>query len=142
MTPKEYLQQVSRAEKELETLRARVRHYESLGFSITSHTSDASIRSSTPHSRVESAAVGIVDTLKDIQGKIGAYNAIVREAEKLIDQVPQDIYRRILTLRYLCGHSFPTISDEMQYKDRNSIYRAHGYALQEFGRVMRNAGKG
>ena len=142
MSPKEYLQQVARAERELETLRARVRHYESLGFSITSHTSDAPVKASTPSSRVETAAVGIVDALSDIQGKMVAYNAIVKEAEKLIELVPQENYRRILTLRYLCGHSFPTISDEMKYVDRNSIYRAHGWALREFGKVMRYARQG
>ena len=142
MSPKEYLQQVSRAERELSLLRARARHYESIGLSITGSASDAPIRASTPHSRVETAAIGIVDTLRDIDAKIGAYNAIVSKAEKLIDSMPTENYRRILTLRYLCGMSFRSISDEMRYTDRNSVYRAHGYALLEFGKVMRIGGNG
>ena len=60
----------------------------------------------------------------------------MRRAEKLIEKVPQENYRRILTLRYMCGMSFPGISDEMRYTDRNSVYRAHGWALVEFGKVM------
>ena len=88
---------------------------------------------------MENAAIGIVDTLRDIEAQIRAYTVTVNEAEKLIKKVPQENYRRILTLRYLCGMSFRSVSDEMQYTDRNSIYRAHGYALLEFGKVMRNA---
>lgn len=139
MSPKEYLQQVARAERELKTLRLRVQHYESMGFSITSRTGNGPIQASTPHSKVENAAIGIVDTLRDIEAQIRAYTVTVNEAEKLIKKVPQENYRRILTLRYLCGMSFRSVSDEMQYTDRNSIYRAHGYALLEFGKVMRNA---
>jgi hypothetical protein len=87
-------------------------------------------------SRVESAAVGIVDALQDINAKIGAYAAIVGHAEKLIEQVPQERYRRLLSLCYLCGWKLAKVGDELKYSDRTSVYRAHGWALVEFGKVM------
>ena len=77
MSPKEYLMQVARAERELKTLRAKLRHYEDIGLTITRHSTDTPVRASRGSSRVENAAVGIVDVLSDIEGKIRAYTAIV-----------------------------------------------------------------
>ena len=87
---------------------------------------------------METAAVGMIDTLTALNAKLGAYETIVGYAEKLIDQVPQETYRQILSLRYLAGMSLRSVSDEVGYRDRNSIYRAHGWALAELGKVMRS----
>lgn len=86
-------------------------------------------------------AVGIIDALSRLNANLGAYEKIVSDAEKMIEQVPQENYRLILTYRYLCGMGFPRIGEELRYKDRNSIYRAHGFALIEFGKVMRKNGQ-
>ena len=136
-----YLQQVATAEHDLVTLRARVAHYEDLGLSITSHMSSTPVQGQKGASRVETAAVGIVDGLQSINAKIGAYEAIVSHAENLIGRVPQEPYRRLLTLRYLCGWKLPRIGDELRYTDRNSVYRAHGWALVKFGEVLEKDGK-
>ena len=138
---KQYLLRVAAAEREIKTLRARARHYEDLGLSITSHFSDTPVTASRGSSRVETGAVGIVDTMRDLNANLGAYEAIVRDAEMMIKKVPQENYRRLLTLRYLCGMSFRSVSDEMDYKDRNSVYRAHGWALLEFGKVISESDK-
>jgi len=50
--------------------------------------------------------------------------------------VPQERYRQILTYRYLCGWTFRSISDELEYNDPNSVYRAHGWALHEAQTVL------
>ena len=93
-------------------------------------------------SRVESAAVGFVDTLQAIQGKIRAYSSIISDAEKMIDKIPQERYRTILKLHWLAGMSLPSVGDEMGYRDRNSIYRAHGWALWELEHVLNEDGMG
>lgn len=136
---KEYLFRASAAERELRTLKAMVDHYEDLARTITTRYGNASGKPSTPSSRVETAAVGIVDTLGDIQGKMVAYRAILDDARKMIEKVPQENYRRILTLRYLCGMKLPKVGEEMRYTDRNSIYRAHGYALLAMGNVLEDS---
>ncbi len=140
--PKAYLERVLKAEKELRDLKQRVNHYEDLGLNITSHMSDAPVSHSMGSSRVETSAVGMIDTMSTINANLRAYEAIVREAEKLIDKIPQERYRRILKLRYLCDMSFRSIGDELRYTDRNSVYRAHGYALVEMGRVLDEDGIG
>jgi len=107
--------------------------------SLTAFRTDTPVTASRGSSRTESVAVGIVDTLDALNAKLGAYSAIVRYAEEMIEKIPQENYRRLLSLRYLAGMSFRSVSDEMNYTDRNSVYRAHGWALVELGKVMRNA---
>lgn len=118
-------------------IKARIAHYRDLGLSITAFKTDTPVTASRGSSRVETAAVGTVDALSALNANLGAYTAITGYAEKLINQIPQENYRRLLTLRYLAGMSFRSVSDELRYTDRNSVYRAHGWALVELGKVMR-----
>ena len=118
-------------------LAAKKRHYEDMGFSISPKLTGMPGSGQRGISKVELAAVGMVDILMDIQDKIAEHAAIIQEAENLIARIPQEKYRQLLTLRYIVGMSWPSISDEMGYKDRNSVYRAHGYALIEAGKVKK-----
>ena len=136
MTAKEYFQGIYQAESELKSLRARLAHYEDLGLTITSDTSAVGGHQAGT-SRVELAAVGMVDSMRALQDRISSYAARITEAEELINSIPQEKYRQILTYRYLCGWSFKSISDELRYTDPNSIYRAHGWALSEAQKIMR-----
>ena len=133
---------MTQAEKDLKVLKARLRHYEDMGLSITSKMQDAPVSRSKGSSRVETAAVGFVDTLQAIQAKIRAYTVIIDDAEKMIEKIPQEHYRRVLSMIYLAGMSMPSVGDEMGYKDRNSIYRTHGWALWELEHVLREEGIG
>ena len=81
------------------------------------------------------AAVGMVDVLSALAAQIEKHARIIQDAENLIARIPQEKYRQLLTLRYLAGMSWQSISDEMGYKDKNSVYRAHGYALIAAGKV-------
>ena len=135
MTSKEFFLQVKKAETELKMLQARLRHYEDLGLSSTSNIS-ASGGHQKGNSRVEQAAIGIVDATKDLNDKIRHYSAIITRAEHVIGQIQQEKYRQILSYRYLSGWSFRSISDELKYSDPRSIYRAHGWALAEAQKIL------
>lgn len=141
MTPKEYLLQVASAERQIRSIRARIDHYRDLTIGSGMNMDNTPVTHSKGSSRTEMIAVGIIDALSRLNANLGAYEKIVSDAEKMIEQVPQENYRLILTYRYLCGMGFPRIGEELRYKDRNSIYRAHGFALIEFGKVMRKDGK-
>ena len=119
-----------------------MRHYEDMGLKITSQMSDAPVSHKNASSRVESAAVGFLDVVDTIQGKLRAYSSIIDDAEKTIDKIPNERYRMILKLHWLAGMSLPSVGDEVGYKDRNSIYRAHGWALLELEHVLQNDGMG
>ena len=124
------------AEREIRSINARIRHYREMGIGSPGNMTNTPVTHSKGSSTVEMAAVGIVDTLNALDANLGAYTAIVKDAENKIKRIPQENFRRILTMRYLADMSFRSVSDEMRYEDRNSIYRAHGFALIEMGRVL------
>ena len=135
MTAKEFFRQVRRAESELKVLNTRLQHYQDIGFSIGG-SSGVVGHSSRSSSKVEMAAIGAVDVLQDLERQKREFLAIIARAEQVIAQVKQDKYRKILSYRYLCGWSFRSISDELEYSDPNSVYRAHGWALSEAAKII------
>ncbi len=131
MRAKDYFQRVWEAEQDLRRLKEVKRHYEDLGLSITGRIDTIGGGKGGISSRVESAAVGMVDSDLMIAEQIARYQQIIMEAEKVIGKIDCAKFRQILTLRYLAGWSFSAITDELGYSDRTSIYKAHGFALKE-----------
>ena len=140
MKAKEFFSQVRRAEKELKILNAKLRHYEDIGLSIGG-SSGVIGNKQKGTSRVELAAIGAVDVFRELYDQQKEYMAIIARAEQIIRNIPQERYRQILNYRYLCGWSFRSISDELAYKDQNSVYRAHGWALREAQRIINLQGE-
>lgn len=131
MYAKNYFQRVARAERDLRTITARIRHYQELGLlSPPPDSQGAPGGTKNPSSRVETAAIGIVDTTAALMARAAEYQRMITEAETVINQLSQDNFRRILELHYLCGMSLSSVSDEMRYRNPNSIYRAHSWALR------------
>ena len=135
MTAKEFFRQVRRAESEIKVLNVKLSHYEDLGFSMGGAAGVIGNKQKGS-SRVEMAAIGAVDVLRDLEEQRREYIAIIARAEQIIRAIPQEKFKRVLDYRYLCGWSFRSISDELRYKDPNSIYRVHGFALTAAQRVM------
>jgi len=136
MTAKEFLSKVLKAEHELEIIAEKKRHYNDLICSIGANTGKAVILKPTGASKTETAAVGLVFLNERLLQKEKEYAALVMKAEELIDKLPQDKFRKVLTYRYLCKDSWKTIRDKMDYKDEKSALRCHGYALREFQKLM------
>jgi hypothetical protein len=135
MRAKDFFRQVINAESQLRQLKSRLRHYEDIGLTITSNGSGTG-NGQRGTSRVELAAIGMVDATAHLIDEIKKYQSIVNRAEAVISRIPQEKYRQILTYKYLCGWSFRSISDELAYNDPNSIYRAHGWALAAAQRIL------
>ena len=141
MKAKDYFRRVLAAEIELKMIRAKIRHYQDIGYSITGGTMDSPVVShSRGASKVESAAMGIFDATRALEDQMKEYLSVIREAERIVSQVPQMKYREILTLRYMAGWSFRSISDELKYEDPKSIYKAHGYALAAAQQIIDKIG--
>ena len=87
-------------------------------------------------SRVEAAAMGIFDATRALQEQEKEFVHLIQQAEKIIASVPQEKYRQILTLRYLAGWTWKSISDELRYEDSKSVFKAHGYALREAQKIL------
>ena len=137
MRAKDYFRRVSAAETELKLIRAKIRHYEDIGYSITGGSMDSPVVShSRGSSRVETAAMGIFEATRALQEQEKEFVYIVHQAEQIIASVANERYRMILTLRYLAGWTWRSISDELRYEDSKSVYKAHGYALREAQKVL------
>ena len=135
MKAKDFFQQVRIAEKELKILNAKLRHFEDLGMSMGG-ASGVIGNKHRGSSRVELAACGAVDATMDLEKQRREYMAIIAHAEQVIKQIAQERYRMILEYHYICGKSLRWISDELEYKDQNSIYRAHGWALSAAQKIL------
>ena len=129
MRAKEFMEQVQRVEKELKVLRLRREHYIELATMTSPSGSGMPGKKGDVSSRTETAAVALVDLAAELDKRITEYSVIVKQAEELIEKIPQEKFRAFLTLHYLCGMSMRSCSDELGYKDSKSIYRVRGFAL-------------
>lgn len=137
MKAKAYFQQVAHAEHDLKLLRAQLRHYRDMGYSITGGSIDSPVVChSRGSSRVEASAVGIYDITRRLEEQERQCLDIISKANAVIEKMKHEKYRDILTYRYLCGWSWKSISDDLRYKDEKSVYRAHGWALMEAQEIL------
>lgn len=135
MRAKDFFRQVRVAEAELKTIEAKISHYEEMGMSFGGIAGGTG-KGPRSASRVEIGAVAAADALTDLMELREAYKAIAGRAEHIIQQIDQVRYRQILSYHYVCGKSLRWISDELDYSDPNSIYRAHGWALRAAQRII------
>lgn len=136
MRAKEFFMRARHAEADIERLEAMIEHWESVGTGITSKWGYTPPGSGANHSKVELAVLGIVAAEEGVLSELEAYRKIVLEAEKVISMISQSRFRQILSLHYLAGLSLAEVGTRLKYQDRNSIYRAHGYALSEAQKII------
>ena len=136
MKAKAYFARASAAERDLKRLEALRDHYDSVGKAITSQWGGTGGGAHNNSSKVETAAVGITDSETDFMVELAKYRAVVNEAENVISRIQQVRFRQILTLHYLAGLALPDVADRLGYKDRDSVYRAHGWALLEAQKII------
>ena len=135
MKAKEYMQHVAKAERELKLITAKRRHFQDLAESMGGGMGTTAAKPSGA-SRVECAAVALADLTTELDVKAAEYTAMIRKAEGLINKLPQEKFRQVLTYKYLVGMSWKSISDEMKYQDEKSVFRTHGYALRELQKLL------
>lgn len=136
MQAKVFMEQVRRAEEELKLIQAKRRHYHELATMAGIGGGSVGSQHTGATSRVETAAVNIVDLTTALDVKEAEYVQLIQKAEQLIDRIPQFKFRQVLTLHYLAGMTMKSVSDEIGYKDEKSVYRARGYALRELQKLM------
>jgi len=140
MTAKEYLQQIRNAHKRIQTLEARREQLRSDMYSIKSPAG------SMNPDKVQSSMTG--DALIKIIAQVDSMERdIVRELRKLyclqrtitnqIDGIKDERYHTILYQRYVLFYMWEQIAVNMGIEIR-WVYRLHGKALQEFGRIYSN----
>ena len=135
MRAKAFFLRVLQAEHNLDLLRKQREHWEDMSAKLGG-VSDVKIQVTEMRSPTEDAAVHLADLLQEIDEQEKKYLEIVKEARWVIEQIPQERFREVLTLRYICRHSWKTIWDEMDYRSEKSALHVHGYALKAAEKIL------
>ena len=136
MTIKQYFESVRQAERELKLIRRQQEHTLELATRMGGAGGETHIRSPGIRSPVETAGIRLADLSSELQSEAERYLALIEEARRLISRIPQERFREVLTLRYICGHSWRTVRDEMDYAGEKSVYKVHGWALQAAEKIF------
>jgi DNA-directed RNA polymerase specialized sigma24 family protein len=135
MTAKEYLQEIAKYKRMIETkVRQRKKLRESLSF-IEGVSYDRGKVQSSPHDKLSESVIRVVDMDRDIENTIREYNEELLRRVDRINMLDRPEYIQILTLRYVDGLSFEAIAVEMNYSYYHTCH-LHGDALREFQGVM------
>lgn len=134
MTPKEYLLQVQYLKRRVRNAQDKVHEIEAMMQSVRAiqydkisvQTSPAGDRLAADMIRLEAAREMMIQQAAD-------YYTIYQTIEGQIITMDPALYRDILTLRYLQGHSLQQVARLLKYSDKY-ILNEHGKALAEFGR--------
>lgn len=140
MTAKEYLRQIAVLDAKINRRQKEVEELKTLATHITTTAEGDRVQSSGSMDRM----AGIVARWVDLEEEIGQMiDHLVEVKHRIIGEIHQltdDRYIRILEMRYVDRETFEQIAVTMHIDIRH-IFRLHGYALQEFTKVVLNKRK-
>lgn len=138
MTAKEYLRNISVLD---EKIKANLKHIDDLRARATSIGSSSNLEaervqggSSNPD-KVGNLVCKIDEYEREVNEIIDAYVDAKEEAMSMIDKLDNGLYIEILTMRYFEEKSFEEIAVTLEKSYRHTT-RLHGYALQEFQKII------
>jgi len=135
MTAKEFFQSVREADHRLASLRQQRQQIEQQAFSMGG-MSETNIRSPGNRSRVESAALRLVE-LDEAMGEAAEHYAdLMEQAQEILSQVENTRHYEVLSYRYVCGMSWKQVAEKMGYTGLKSVFQVHGWALMEAQKIM------
>lgn len=135
MTARTVFQEALDARRKIRSIQRRQAYYRDMAVS-TAGMSEVRIRSLTGRSRVERAALELVQLADQLEGQAEQYAGAVARAEALIRAIKKPRHQQVLELRYLAGLPWRAVADAMGYADVKSVFRVHGWALLEAQRLL------
>lgn len=135
MDAKIFFREALEAAHEIKDAEQQLSHYRDM-IGGTSVNLSPIVTAKNNRSKVEDIAVNLAEIEADIADHIYIYTERIKAARAVIAQLQSYRQRQVLTLRYLCGHTWKTITDEMGYTEPKSVYRMHGWALISAQKVL------
>jgi len=135
MTAKEYLERIREIDRELDLLIAERNRTLDIVLQITVDPSDVRVQSGSISSRVENAAIRMIDLSEKIDKKIDEYIDMKAEAGRLIDRLDDSRYRAVLKYRYIDGMKWRDISKKMIY-DICTVQRVGSEAISKLDEIV------
>ena len=130
LTPKEYLQQAYRIDRKIKLDIEKLSAMRSALFGkAVSYESDGTQH--TPHGNgIEAAMLRVLEYEERINAEIDRLTDTRLKIEQVINLVPDDTQREVLTRRYLLYQKWEYIAVEMNYNIK-WIFKLHGKALSK-----------
>lgn len=135
MNVKQYLRQIWRLDNIINAKLDQVTELRSLAEKITSQPRHDATQVVGGSDRISDIVSKIVDLETEINKSIDELIDLKQEIMALIDSMPNDDYKLLLTLRYLNYKTWEEIAVEMNYTYR-WIHVLHGRALAEFEKIL------
>lgn len=134
MTAKEYLGQVPTLRRQMRRTAEKVEEIETIMQSVRAIRYDKiNVQSSPDDDQLATEMIRLEAAREMLIQQAADYNIIYATIRSQIDQMQPQLYRDLLTMRYLDELSWNKIAAATKYSDAY-IRNAHGKALQEFGR--------
>lgn len=141
ITPKDakrFLQRIIWLKRRMESAALEAVHYREMATSITAAMDGDRVSSSGTHSRVESAALRILELAEQADRDAMELAWRVTQARLILGQLEDEREITVLRLRYFEQRSWTAIQTAMGYASPTSVYRLHGSALQHFAQAAQN----
>ena len=129
MTVKEYLQQYSNADREINAKLDQIHRLRELATKTTSTLTPDKVQSGTEN-KIERIVTKIVDLEREVEAEIYELIKTKRMVEGTINQIEAAALRNVLKLRYINGWRWEKIACELNY-DFRYVLKLHGIALYE-----------
>ena len=113
---------------ELDTLRAAT-------LRATSHLSQAHIRRLPAHASFEERSLELVEAQTRLKQLVDHISESLAVRLALIEQLPDERHRLVLTLRYINGLEWFKVEHAMHY-ERRQVFYFHAEALKEAAKLM------
>ncbi len=135
MIAKELFRQIREDQRAIWAVKRRRERYMEMA-TYLGGMGESTIRSSERRSRVEMAAIELVELAQSLGPVADAYARNARLAEQVLQAMPTPRYQELLTRRYILREKWEDIGAAMCYRGDKSVFNAHGWALQEAQKIL------
>lgn len=139
MGARAFLERVTNAQRRMERMQERARHYRALAMRSTGSMEAVRVGGTPGRSRVEEGMNAFMDIAQDIEEEARALRELIRQTNGVIARIPSATERELLELRYLDGLRWEDIARRMMYDERQ-VRRIHVKALENVQREMDRQG--
>ena len=130
LSARDFLESISRADKRLEDMSWRAKHYREIAYRATGSMEATRVSGTAGRSKVEHNINRCLDLAQDIDRQADALRGNLALAYEMIEGVTVPQGREVLELRYLRRLSWEEIAERMKYEARQT-QRIHRKALRE-----------
>lgn len=140
LTAKQYLNQVPFLRSAIRRVEAQIEELRERAMSVGGVRYDKlNVQTSPSNDALANYAASLERAEQKARELVADYHETYLTIQEQIGMVQTELYRQVLVMRYLDGMNLERIADRLGYSD-DWIRHVHGYALQEFSRMVLEGG--